>query len=296
MDNATKKYVKKLLDDMNLIDDFLFNEIMADENKGEEVCRMILGCVLKRELAKIDFVSQKIIPGVSETSHGIRLDVYIREETGSGDCDLSIYDIEPDQRVKKKYMLPKRSRYYTDLMDIHLLEAGADYDKLPELVTIFILSYDPFGEGEMCYEVGNVIKNHPDIPYNDGIRRIFLYTDGRLTEGADEDERRLKNLLQYIKSSTEINITDDMTKRLDEIVRETKADKYVGVRFMKSWEWLHEAKEEAKEEAMEEGRKEGRKEGKEEERINTERERRRADAAELRVKELEAELAALKRS
>ena len=81
-------------------------------------------------------------------------------------------------------------------------------------------------------------------------------------------------------------------KLLDEIVKETKADKYVGVRFMKSWELLREAKKE--------GREEGKKEGKEEERVNTERERqradaaeKRADAAEARVKELEEKLAGL---
>ena len=32
----------------------------------------------------------------------------------------------------------------------------------------------------------------------------------------------------YIQNSTETNVTDDMTRRLDEIVKETKANKYVG--------------------------------------------------------------------
>ena len=288
MDNATKEYVRKLLDEMNLIDDFLFNEIMADERKGEEVCRMILSRVLKREISKITFSPQKEFPGIAESTHGIRLDAFIKEQTGSGEYDFSVYDIEPDQRKDKKLMLPKRSRYYTDLMDVHLLETGADYDKLPELVTIFILTYDPFGDGAMYYEAGSVIKTHPNIPYDDGIRRIFLYTDGKLPEAAGEDEKKLKDLLMYIKNSTETNVTDDMTRRLDEIVKETKANKYVGVRFMKNWELLREA------------RKEGMEEGKEEERVNTERERqraeaaeKRADAAESRVKELEEKLAGL---
>ena len=238
MDNATKEYARKLLDEMNLIDDFLFNEIMADERKGEEVCRMILSRVLKREITKITFVPQKEFPGIAESAHGIRLDAFIKEQTGSNEYDFSVYDIEPDQRKDKKLMMPKRSRYYTDLMDVHLLETGADYDKLPE--------------------------------------------------AAGDDEKKLKDLLTYIQNSTETNVTDDMTRRLDEIVKETKADKYVGVRFMKSWELLREAK------------KEGMEEGKEEERVNTERERQRADAekaradaAEARVKELEEKLAGL---
>ena len=46
--------------------------------------------------------------------------------------------------------------------------------------------------------------------------------------------------------------------------------------------------------ARDEGREEGREEGRKEEKANTEAERKRADTAERRVKELEAELAKLK--
>ena len=48
-----------------------------------------------------------------------------------------------------------------------------------------------------------------------------------------------------------------------------------------------------REEAFEEGRKEGIKEGVEQELQNTEAERKRADAAEARIKELEAKLASV---
>ena len=49
-----------------------------------------------------------------------------------------------------------------------------------------------------------------------------------------------------------------------------------------------QGRKEGREEGREEGRKEGRKEGRAEERLNTERERDRADKAEKRVAELEA--------
>ena len=176
-----------------------------------------------------------------------------------------------------------------------------EYDRLPELVTVFILSYDPFDRNAMYYEAGSVIKTHPDIPYDDGVRRIYLYVDGELPEDAGEEDRKLKNLLRYIGKSTKANITDDLTDKLNDIVHRTKAKKGVGVRYMKSWE----REKELREEGREEGRKEGRKEGREEERRNTEAERKkaeaareradkaemRADKAEARVRELEAQLA-----
>ncbi len=189
-----------------------------------------------------------------------------------------------------KFNFSFRSRYYGDLIDVQLLETGVEYDRLPELVTIFILSYDPFGMNDMIYEVRSTIKTHPDIPYDDGVRRIYLYVDGELPEDAGEEDRKLKNLLRYIGKSTKANITDDLTDKLNDIVHRAKAKKGVGVRYMKSWE--------REKELREEGREEGRKEGREEERRNTEvvrkkaeAERKRADKAEARVRELEAQLA-----
>ena len=271
----------KPLEEMDVIDDFLFSEIMADEEDGAEVCRMILSLVLKREIGEISFTAQKAVPGISESSHGIRMDAYITEhpaEDGTDRPDIRVYDVEPDRQSSKKKLLPRRSRYYGDLIDVQLLETGVEYDKLPELVTVFILSYDPFDRNSMYYEAGSIIKTHPDIPYNDGVRRIFLYVDGELPEEAGDDDRKLKNLLRYIGKSTKDNVTDDLTDKLNDIVHRTKAKKGVGIRYMKSWEREKEIREESREE------------GREEERKNTETERKRADRAEARVRELEAKL------
>ena len=257
MDEIKKQYVVKPLEEMNVIDDFLFSEIMADQVNGLEVCRMILSCVLRREVKNIHFTAQKIVPGISESSHGIRLDVYVTEENGD---DIRVYDVEPDKQSSKKEGLPKRSRYYGDLIDTQLLSTGADYEKLPELVTIFILSYDPFGENAMYYEAGTVIKTHPQIPYNDGVRRIFLYVDGELSKESSKEEQTLKNLLRYINESIRANVIDDNTRKLDDIVKNTKARKEIGVRYMKSWE----KERQVREEGLAEGKQIGEKIGKQE--------------------------------
>ena len=191
MENARRQYEMKPLEEMNVIDDFLFTEIMADEENGLEACRIILSCVLKRKIENIHYTAQKSVPGISERSHGIRLDAYVSETRVNNEDDVCIYDVEPDKRVTNRSGLPKRSRYYGDLIDVHLLQTGTDYEKLPELVTIFILSYDPFGQNAMYYEAGTTLKTHPHIQYNDGVRRIFLYVGGELPEGAGEDERKL---------------------------------------------------------------------------------------------------------
>lgn len=268
-DEATNRIMKPL-EEMDVIDNFLFMEIMSDEKNGLEVCRMILNCVLKREVGEIHFTPQRVVPGITERLHGIRMDAYLTEqsaESGKEGGDINVFDIEPDKKSSRKAELPKRSRYYGDLIDVKLLGTGVDYEKLPELVTIFILSYDPFGENALYYEAGSIIKTHPNIPYDDGIRRIYLYVDGELSEEADENDKKLKNLLRYIGKSIKANVTDDTTRKLDDIVKNTKSKKDIGVRYMKSWEIEREIKEE----------------GREEERANTEAERKRADVAEAEL-------------
>ncbi|MCR5473563.1 MAG: Rpn family recombination-promoting nuclease/putative transposase [Lachnospiraceae bacterium] len=286
MGESKKSYEMKPLEKMNVIDDFLFNEIMADEENGLEVCRMILICVLKRKIGKIHYTPQKNVPGISEDKHGIRLDAYvteINESPGGEEEDINVYDIEPDKRVQRKAALPRRSRYYGSLIDSQLLETGIDYESLPNLVTIFILSYDPFGRDAMYYEAGTILKTHPDEPYDDGVRRIYLYAGGELPEGAGEADRNLKRLLIYINESIEGNATDDNTRKLDEIVRRTKAKKDIGVKYMKSWERERELIEAVREEERQ---------NTEREHQRAERERQRAEKAEKRIQELEAMLAA----
>ncbi|MCR4908506.1 MAG: hypothetical protein K5985_06705 [Lachnospiraceae bacterium] len=151
----------------------------------------------------------------------------------------------------------------------------------------------------MYYEVRSGVITHPHIPYNDeeirsadffelsaqsrtgsprhsargsdGIRRIFLYVDGDLPEAAGENEKRLRNLLCYIGKSTEENVKDENTGKLNTIVRKTKEKKDIGIRYMKTWE--------RERELIQAGRNE--------EHINTEIERQRADNAEQRAKSAE---------
>ena len=82
---AEKTRSVKTLEEMDVIDDFLFTEIMTDEENGKEVCRIILSLVLKREIGEINYTAQKVVPGISERSHGIRMDAYITEDLSKED-------------------------------------------------------------------------------------------------------------------------------------------------------------------------------------------------------------------
>jgi len=142
----------------------------------------------------------------------------------------------------------KRLRYYHGLIDSQLLSAGSGYDKLPNVVIITILPYDPFGKNRMVYTIQNSCSEDCTVTYNDGARKIFLYTKG--TEG--NPSQALKDMLKYIEKSTVENITNQDIASVSELVNKVKKLKEVGINYMKSWEIEQMARNEGKEEGREE--------------------------------------------
>jgi len=66
--------------------------------------------------------------------------------------------------------------YY--LIDCKLLPANTPYAKLPDMFSIWILPYDPFGDDRIIYTVKNKVEENNQIVYNDGVTKIYLYTKG----------------------------------------------------------------------------------------------------------------------
>ena len=239
---------RKPIQELSLIDDFLFSEAMLNKDTAELVTRLILERALGINAKHLIIEPQKTINSIDTDRHGIRMDVSITEKDDETDTSeiIRVYDIEPNTR--KSFSLPKRSRYYQAVTDVKLLSSGIDYDKLPELITIWILPYDPFGKNLMIYHVKNIVEEIPEMNYNDGIRKIFLYTDGE-NGGSDE----LKKLLLYINQSCFKNVTDEQLEKLHHGVEEIKNNSTIGVKYMQMWEIVELEKRESRAEGLAEG-------------------------------------------
>lgn len=236
-EKVTSKRAFRKLEDLNLIDNFLFQEMLSQE-EGEEFVRILLSTILGKTIRKVKIVSQKNILGLDTNKHGIRLDAYIQDISDElipnlADAELipDIYDIEPNNTYEKE-SLPKRMRYYHGLIDTQLLSSGADYSSLPNMIIIVILPYDPFGKNRMVYTIRNLCSEDPGLPYDDGARKIFLYTKG--TEG--NPSQALKDMLKYIEKSTDDNVTNQDIASIQQLVKKVKNKKEVGINYMKSWE------------------------------------------------------------
>lgn len=233
--------MKKKLEDLNLLDDFLFGTLISHPVYGERFAKILIKTILNKDVKILKIVPQMNFYGQDTDRHGARLDVYIEEEGCmiQGNVQLSnIYDIEPDQNSAKasKDALPRRVRFYRSTIDARSLQTGADYNYLKNVVIIMLLPYDPFGYDRMMYTVRNKCLEEPEIEYDDGALNLFLYTRGKTGVISQE----LKELLQYLENTTWNNAVKEPLREVQSMVDKVKYDKEVSISYMKSYErdWM----------------------------------------------------------
>lgn len=217
----------KTLQDLNMMDSFLFEVATEDMENAKKIAKIIIRRATGHLVENLIVESQKQLKGLSLDRHGIRMDLYV-QETSSAENNVStlrLYDIEPNKYYEKD--LPRRSRFYQSLMDSKLLQRKFRYQHLPDMITIWILPYDPFGDNRMIYTIKNMVVENQNLVYNDGITKIILYTKG--TKGGSKE---LKDLLTYLKNTTLSNAVDRELQELQEIVNNVKGKEDVGERYM----------------------------------------------------------------
>ena len=257
---------RKKLEELNLLDDFLFNAMMTYPEMGEKFTRKILKLLFNREFRNLKVIAQKSYGGLNTDLRGARLDVYVESDDSAeidASEDASIYDLEPDKNDKAKYIaaFPQRIRFYHAIIDSRSLKSGEDFGKLKRVYVIFICNYDPFDYDRVKYTIRNMCVEEPEMPYDDGAQTTVLYTKG--TKGDDISEE-LRQFLNYMENTTQTNAVNDTLKDIQKMVDIVKRDGEVLLSYMKGFE---------RDTIMYE-------KGQEAERKNTERERQRADSAE----------------
>ena len=251
MRQSCKKNYKPL-QELNLIDAFLFGASTEKIQDAEFIAKLIIERATNEKVDSISVVPEKELTGIDISHHGIRMDLYVEEYE---DKRLAkVYDIEPNKYNPAE--LPMRSRYCQSLTDVKLLNSGEAYDTLPEYISIWILPYDMFGKNQMLYTVKNCVEEFPELIYNDGVKKLFLYVGGEL--GGTE---KLKSLLQYFSESDTRNATDADLEHLHSIVENAKHNQEVGKRYMTLQDMIDYEKKESFEDGVALGRNEARKEG-----------------------------------
>lgn len=239
---------KKSLQELTVKDNFMFGAVMLDPENCRETLERCLG--IKIERVEVD--KEKSIVYNPEFK-GVRLDIYAQDEKNTH------YNVE--MQVLRKPAIEKRARYYHGQIDMELLLSGVAYKDLPDAYVVFICDFDPYGKGKYRYTRKEICEEEPELSMEDGAHTVFLSTRGT---NAEEVPSELVRFLEFVGaklSDSEKDFEDDFIRRLQDSVKNVKASREMGARYMTFEEFLNEEKEEAREEGRLEGREEGRLEG-----------------------------------
>ena len=227
----------KTLNELTLLDKFLFDEVMDIPEAHEAALRIILGDENLRLLTPSQTEKElRTAPWL----RSIRLDVY------SVDENLRVYNTEAQKT--RKTDLPRRSRFYQSVMDSSLLKSGDEnFNLLNDTFNIMIMPFDLFGESRYCYTFHARCDENPSLVLEDGATRIFLNTRGT---NRGEVSEELVQFLEYMEQPTlnvDIPDTNENLIKIHNHVRQVKASEEIGVKFMQRWEeeamWKREGRE-----------------------------------------------------
>lgn len=264
MNYTDEMAARKSLAELNAIDNFMFNELMQQEDKDrtKRFVRSIIEPVIGKKIRNIQIESQKIVQGVDTDKHGIQMDAYVRAvidtKTGkvsdSVDVTVSrthtIYDIEPN---KYKDDDKRRARFYRSVVDSRLFLSGKKYDELEDVVIIMLSTYDPFGLNRMLYTVRKHCVEEPDMEYDDGATTYFLYTKGELGIPSE----KVRRMLHFLENSNYDNAKDAGMEDAMQMIDDIKKNSQIGVKYMHTWDYMNHMKMEAIESGLAEGMAQG---------------------------------------
>ena len=228
---------RRKLEELNLLDDFLFNAMLAYPDTGEAFIRKLLETLFDRKFPHLKIRAQESFAGVNTDLRGARLDVYI-EEDGSvqinGDEIPTVYDVEPDHNHKSAEIkaFPKRARFYHAMIDRRSLKAGENFGKMKKVYVIFICDYDPFGYDRVLYTIKNRCLEEPTMPYEDDAETWVLYTRGKKGNISES----LRQLLSYMENTNQNNAINEDLRDIQQMVDQVKRDGEVSLRYMKWFE------------------------------------------------------------
>ena len=251
---------RKTLEELDLLDDFLFNAMLTYPDTGEAFIRKLLETLFDRKFPHLKIHPQKTFIGLNTGLRGARLDVYI-EEDGSvqihDEAIPTVYDVEPDHNkdAAQTKAFPKRARFYHAAIDRVALKSGENFGKLKKVYVIFICDYD--GCDRVLYTIKNKCLEEPELPYNDDAETWVLYTRGK----KGNISKNLRQLLSYMENTNQSNAINEDLREIQLMVDQVKHDGEVSLQYMKSFE--HDQM------MYEQGHEQGRKE----EQKNTEQER-----------------------
>ena len=204
----------KKYEELGFTDDFMFCKVLTN---NPDLCHEMLELVIGKKVGRFVHMEKQKPVEITADGKGVRFDVY------SEDDEDTVFDCE--MQTTDNQNLPKRTRYYQGMIDLNLIERGADYSELKKSYIIFICPFDAFGKGLHKYTFRNRCLEDPELELNDEATKIFLCAGGN----ADDVSKEMKDFLDYISGKEG---TSEFVKRLDGEVQKARAHEEWRMEYM----------------------------------------------------------------
>ena len=229
----------KAWEDLTITDDFMFSQVMKDE----EICKEVVEIILGIKVGKIEFLTSQHEIEINPEAKSITLDVYLRDEK-----KIINVELQNGHRLE----LPKRSRFYQAAADIDNMQPGGTYSQMKDNYVIFICTFDPFLQGKAFYRFENICMDcNPPLPLRDGTCKLFLNT---MAEDLTLLDPELKLFYDYIRRGT---ADSPLTGKIENSINELKENREVRRKYMTYTTRIAEAKSEAFEDGFSAGEEYG---------------------------------------
>ena len=203
------------------------------------LAQMVLGILVGQEDIRVTRVeTQKDLKRLVG-ARSLCLDTYMNDDSSAR------YDVEIQRSDKGAGA--HRARYHASSMDIENLDAGQNFEELPDTYTIFITEKDVYKKGRAVYPIERMNLGTDEL-FGDGQHILYV-------NGAHRGDSKLGKLMHDFSCSDPDEMYFDLMKETVRYYKETEEGVAVMCRE------FEEEREAGRKEGREAGRKEGRKEG-----------------------------------
>lgn len=236
---------RKSFDELKFTDDFMFAKTMR---ANPEMCKRVAEICIGKKISKIKYHETQKTMDLAYENKGIRMDVYFEDDEGT------MYNVEMQNANLGN--ANRRARYYQSVMDLNSMEAGCDYDELPNSYIIFLCMFDPFKESRAKYEFKYRETTTPDLQLQDGSTIIFInpfgnFHDYPILDENGEPEKDIPSFFSLLRGEV---LHDGIGKLIQDEVNKAMLHEEWRSEYM----FLSVTIEDAKKQARKEGRAEGR--------------------------------------
>ena len=163
--------VQQIVQELNIIDDTLFQKMAEDI----EFCEEMLSTILGQKVKVKNITPQNSIKNLQGRS--VILDAWCELENGE-ECNIEVQKANDDDHQR-------RVRYNTSCITANVTEPGSKFERVPDVIGIFISKFDIFGAGKTVYHMERVLRETGQTQDN-GLQEIYVNT--KIDDGSDVAE------------------------------------------------------------------------------------------------------------